>query len=596
MVNAISSNSSILGVDIETTSLAPRHGKIRLIQINDEKDTYIVDCKAFDYEYARLAKLSAILSDPNRKLIIQNRKFEHSWFLYHMGFQTQTVFDTYLASILIDFRGKHGLDTLAKKYLVGVDMSKAEQASDWSGELSESQLNYAAEDVAYLHELRRVLLEKLQATSQLEAAKLEFDVVPSVASMESNGMPIDYDQYFALVERNKSIRDDKAKILLEFLQTRGGKRPIPKKIYQEDIFGTLLGVHSSNDINIDSWQQVLPIYQEVGVPITSTSEKYIAPLVGEYPEIGYLLDYRGYAKLASTYGDEFLKSIEGDTLYTGYNQFGTVTARFSGRKPNLLTIPKDKEYRSAFRVPEDQTFLTFDYSQMELRILAAYSRDSVMLDSYNTAKDLHSLTTANIFGLPYDEVVAKAKGEHKEKRDAGKILNFSVIYGISPTALMLRLQGAGIPATEDYCKTLIDGFYKTYKGAARWLYEREKQVLYDPTLRSVAGHLMKVDIDKNDKKSVNKAKRDARNYLIQCGNACATKRAMTGLYKDIVNKSLPMKIRNVVHDELNVTCDSSYTDEAQALVKYHMEEAGSFYFPAVKIEAEGHPGSSWADK
>lgn len=591
MVNSIASSCSILALDIETTSLAPRHGKIRLVQVNDSKNTYIIDCKAFNYDYDKLSKFWQLIFDKKTKLIIHNRNFEHQWFLYHLGRHTRTVFDTQIASTLVEFQGRHSLSAISQKYL-NINLDKTEQKSDWSGELTESQLDYAADDVVHLHELREILLKKLQESSQLGAAQLEFDVTPVVASMELNGMPINKAKYQALVEKNRAIRDEKYKFLLEYLQTRGGSRPLPKKLYQEDIFGNVVDVKTSNDLNVGSWQQVLPILQEMGIPITTTNEKDISPLASEYPAINYLLDYRGYDKLCNTYGDSFLNAIENNTLYTGYNQFGTVTARFSGRTPNLLTIPKDKEYRDCFEVGDGEVFFSHDFSQMELRILASFSNDRVMMDAYNTGKDLHSVTAANIFNLPYERV----KQDYPKERDDSKTLNFFTVYGGGVYALVMKLKAKGVDATEDYAKKLIDGFYQSYPQAARWLFAQERKVMQDPIMRSVAGHAMKVVYDKNDKTSVAGAKRDARNWRIQSGNSCVTKRAMTNLYWDVVENKRSIKIRNVVHDELNTTCDYEDKDESNDLIQRYMEEAGNYYFPNIKIVAEGKPGKSWADK
>lgn len=595
MMSVIGHSGKILGLDIETTALQPRNGRIRLIQISDGENIFVVDC--FLVPLPQLSALFKLLSDPTVKLIIQNAKFEYQWFLYHAGIHLNSFFDTYLASVLDDFSARHNLAAIAKRYL-GVDISKTEQTSDWSAAtLTEAQYEYAATDVLYLHQLRDVLLLRLRDTSQLEAAKLEFGVVPAVASVEMNGMPINYDKYFKLVQLNKTLRDESGLQLLSFLQTRGGDREAPITAYQEDIFGNTVQVRSTADINIDSWQQVLPILQSMGYPITSTSEKFIAPLEKEYKGIELLLDYRGKQKLCSTYGDEFLAAIEnGNTLYTGYNQFGTITARFSGQKPNLLTVPHGEEFRSCFEVQEGEAMHVSDYGQMELRILASYSKDPVMLDAYRTGKDLHTLTAAGVNKLSYDEVEAEKGGKYKDLRNAAKITNFSVVYGISPNALMLRQQGKGLEATEESSKELIDAFYKTYKRAGSWLFQREREILSDPTLRTVAGHLIKVVFDRNDQRSVSSAKRNARNYLIQAGNSCATKLALINLYKDIVDNNRSIKIRNVVHDEIVTTSSVEDSEESAFLVKKYMEDAGAFYFPNVKIVSETKSGTNWGIK
>ena len=215
-----------------------------------------------------------------------------------------------------------------------------------------------------------------------------------------------------------------------------------------------------------------------------------------------------------------------------------------------------------------------------------------MLDAYKTGKDLHTLTASGVYGIPYDQI----RPTHEEKRTLSKITNFSVVYGISPSALMLRLQGQGLHATEESAKELIDGFYSTYSMAGKWLFERERQIMRDNHLRSIGGHLIKVIFDKNDSGSVSSAKRNARNYLIQAGNSCATKLAMTNLYNDIIKNNRSFKIRNVVHDELVVTSKAEDSEELKLLVGKYMQEAGAFYFPNVPIEADAKIGKTWGCK
>jgi intein/homing endonuclease len=333
--------------------------------------------------------------------------------------------------------------------------------------------------------------------------------------MEYRGFPVNYEKYSLFNENNKRTRDEKEKALLEFLQTRGGKRELPKRIQQEDIFGGLVDVKSTNDINVGSWQQVLPIYQEMGIPIASTDQKIIGPLVNEYPELKYLIEHREWAKLCSAFGDSLLEKIDNGRIYADMWQLGTITLRISCSNPNLQQLPSDKDCRACFSAPDGRKLVIADYSTFELRILAEIADDAVMIDAFNSGKDLHSMTASKVFGIPYEEIMKEKKGIHKDKRDSAKMGNFAICYGINPIALMNRIKGAGVDCDEETAKKIIDGFYDTYAGAKRWLFGQERKILQNRHIKGIGGHRITVDYIRGDKSSERSAGRDARNYPIQ---------------------------------------------------------------------------------
>jgi len=513
MVNDIESNSNILPIDTETTALHPKDGKLRLIQIGNGNNRYVIDCFAFD-DYKQLYKIKAILEDKKRKKIAHNAKFEIMWLYEALGARVSTVFDTFIASKLIKYNGNHKLSDVAFDILK-LDLSKVEQTSDWSGTLTLDQLQYAADDVKYLSPIREYQLEKLKETSQLGAALLEFEATPAIAEMEYRGFPIDYAKYSLFNERNIKTRDEKEKILLEFLQTRGGKKELPKGLFQEDIFGEISSIKTSNDINVASWQQVLPIYREMGIPITSTDQKIIGPLVSEYPELNYLIEHREWAKLCSAFGDSLLEKVHNGRIYSDMWQMGTITLRLACSKPNLQQLPSNKECRECFAPKEGNKLVIADYSTFELRILAELSNDKVMLDAFNNDKDLHSITASTVFGIPYKEIMAEKKGKHKEKRDAAKQGNFAICYGINYMALMNKIKASDVDCDEDTAKNIINGFYGSYKQAGSWLFGQEKKVLRDKSVVGIAGHKINIDFIRGDISSERSAGRDARNYPIQ---------------------------------------------------------------------------------
>lgn len=592
MLQDLSESNNIYGLDTETTALKPKDGKLRVIQINKENsDPYVIDCFKFD-SYKSLYKLKAFLEDKQNKFILHNVKFDYQWLLYHLNARLGTFFDTYIADTLCDFSASHSLASVALRHL-NVVLDKTEQKSDWSGVLSSEQLEYAAKDVLHFHSLREKLIQKLQETGQLGAAKLEFDSTPAFAQMEMQGFPVDVEKYTRLVESNEREMKRAGDVLLNFLQTRGGKLPIPRKIYQEDLFGEEYSLPTEDDINVSSWQQVLPVYQELGIPITTTDQKVLKPLLAEYPELKYLIEYRDWAKLCSAFGRKFLDKVENGRVYAEYRQLGAVTGRVSGSNPNLMQIPSDNDFRECFAPTQGRKLIISDYSGYELRILADISNDSVMLDVFNSGKDLHSMTAVGVFGIPYDE----AKTKYKKQRTAAKIGNFSIVYGINPVALMNRLKSDGVEdATEEMAKQIIDGFYGTYKGAAKWLFGQEKAILKNPVIRGAGGHLMKVNLVRGDRSSEKSAGRDARNYPIQHLNAASLKIALAKIHDKLISNYKNAYLVNSVHDEILVECDDSDAKEVSNIVETSMVSAGKQFLKKVNVVADAGICSSWAEK
>lgn len=589
-------NHKYIGLDTETTSLRPRDGRLRLIQLSDGENIYLIDLFAFD-DVRQLDKLKVIFQNPSIIKIIANAKFEHQWIYAKLGMRLQGIFDTYLAEKLIDFDPKTAsLAQVASRYLK-IDLDKTEQRSDWSGVLSESQLKYAADDVRYLHAIRECQLKHLINTSQIEPAKLEFNAVAAIAEMELVGFPVNVDRYMCLADKLEADTLAKKVALEEFLLTNGGKSELPKKFYQDDLFSdTSISIASSTDVNVNSTQQILKAYRALGVPLETTDQKFIGSMVHQYPQLSYLLNYRNASKLSSTYGRNMLDYIKDGRIYCDFFQYGAVTGRNSSRNPNLQNQPRTKDFRSCYEAPDGRMLVQADYSQIELRILGEFSKDPVIIDAYNTGKDIHSMTAANVYGVPYDDV----KKLYADKRQDAKTTNFSVVYGISPTALTLRLLNNGVmTANDENSKLLIDGFYNTYKVAGRWLFQQEKNVMKDPCLRTMAGHLIKLHFDKDDPKQVSKAKRDARNYIIQGTSANITKLGLTKIHRKLVENKWDKDafIVNAVHDEILVECaDDDRKEEIKHLVQTCMEDAGRQYLKRIKVEAEAKIVKDWGDK
>ncbi|MBA3351939.1 MAG: bifunctional 3'-5' exonuclease/DNA polymerase, partial [Blastocatellia bacterium] len=411
------SGEKYLGFDTETTELDPYRGDLRLVQFSTGKSTYVVDMQPFGSngslrENPALAPLRDLLADGTQIKIAHNAKFDAKWVRYHLGAELNGVFDTFLASQLIaagDSDRRHSLADVAQ-FFTGTEVDKTEQVSDWSRELSQSQIEYAARDAAIMVPLREQIAERLKTDDLERVANLEFDCVMPIAEMEVNGFYLDEARWREQLGR-VTVAQAKAADELQELLSAG--------VAQASLFGRA-------EINLDSQQQVTDALLNLGVPVPDTTRAWqLQPLAEKYPVVAKLLEYRGVAKSMSSFGENILEFIEPKTgrIHADFRQIGAPTGRFSCSNPNLQQIPHERQYRRCFKAPEGKSLIIADYSQIELRILAEFSGDTNFIKAFVSGEDFHSITASQVFGVAAADVTS-------EQRSFAKRLNFGVVYGI----------------------------------------------------------------------------------------------------------------------------------------------------------------------
>lgn len=603
-------NTDAAGVDIETTSLAPRDGEISLIQISDGVKTFIIDAVELDGRYSRdtiskldiddkkkfwkdykqsesLKELFPFLEAERPRKVVQNLKFEATWFQEKLDCEINGAFDTYLAGKLLDMPSDCKLDTLYAKYL-DLEISKEEQKSDWSGKLTTEQLEYAARDAFYLPELRLKQIYFLRQADMLEVAAIEFNAVRAVAKMEAVGFPIDLVMYRELVDELTIRRDVRAKELEEKLNDAMGY------VVTSQVQGGLWGEDSiitTGGVNLNSPKQVKEAFSRLGVNLESTNKQTINNMVGKNPVLKYLTDYRGEQILVTAFGEKIIKIVNPHTgrIHASFWQLKPATGRFAASNPNLQQMPHTKEFRQCFKPSDpDRVFVIADYSGIELRILAQISQDPVMIDAFNNNRDLHSITAIAAFNLPCTE--AEVKKLYPEKRGQAKGLNFGVVYGIGPNKYA---DNTGISQAE--AKKAIRGFYNTYKGVEKYLYAIEDYGIKNRHVRTLAGRKLQLYFDPANDKEVGMARRNARNYPIQGASADILKLALGILYPRL-KSFVGAYIVNIVHDEIIVECNRKDAKEVQKILSESMLEAAYKYLPDIFVEAEANISESWAEK
>ncbi len=525
-------------------------------------------------EFVRIFK--PVFENDKIKKVCQNAKFDIA-VLRSQGIDVKNFyFDTMLASYVLDPDQKHGMDELSQKYLhyKPIPLSELIGNKKDPSKIFEAELNslscYSCEDADVTYKLYEVLDKELENNElQKLAYEVEFPLVPVLEDMEREGINVDKD---ALNSFSKDLE-----ILLDNYTS---------KIY--DCCG--------NEFNINSPKQLQEIlFDQLGLKTGkktktgfSTDARSLEALKGEHEIIELLIDYRQVSKLKSTYADSLPNLIEPATgrIHTSFNQTAASTGRLSSNDPNLQNIPirteMGKEIRKAF-VPRDKdhVILSADYSQIELRIMAAICGDEALQKAFKNGEDIHKSTAALVFMVPPEEVNADMRRKAKE-------VNFGILYGIGPFGLKTRL---GV--TQTHAKEIIDTYFNTFKKVKFFmdesiLHAREKG--YAETLLGRRRYLK--NINSSNRVVRQFEERVAINMPIQGTAADMIKLAMINIHKELERRKTKTKMVLQVHDELLFDAHKDEIDELRPLIKEMMEKALPLDVP---ILVETGIGKNWLD-
>jgi DNA polymerase-1 len=320
--------------------------------------------------------------------------------------------------------------------------------------------------------------------------------------------------------------------------------------------------------------------------VISTAQDILEDLAQHHEVPALVLEYRQLQKLKGTYLDALpgLADTHG-RIHTTFNQVGTATGRLSSTNPNLQNIPVrtvvGREIRAAFIAAEGNLLMSADYSQIELRLMAHFSQDPLLLDAYRTGKDIHTLTAAEVFEVD-------AETMDKETRARAKAVNFGIVYGISPFGLAAQL---GID--QKTAKEYIARYFERYKGVAEFIANTLEIVRRDQSVRTAFGRVRPIpDIQSRNPNQRGFAERTAVNTPLQGTAADLIKIAMLRIDAAMRSRGLRSLMTLQVHDELLFDVVPEEADEMQELVKREMESVGEFSVPIV---AEVGLGSNWRD-
>ena len=557
----------ILAVDTETTGLDPLVDQIRLIQLAvPDHPVTIIDLWQIP-EHGR-EPLRQLLGGPAIK-ILHNAKFDLK-FLKCADLPTQgPFFDTMLASQLLDagLRSRHhGLADLAS-YFLDDDLSKEFQTSDWSGDLTPEQLDYAARDAQILLRLHDILVRELDAAGLMSVAQLEFDSLPAVAEMELNGIFVDRSKLETLRQRLETDTTEAAAKVRESLRTE-------HTADQTSLFPT-----DREILNLESPSQILNALQNLDISVSNTSRGELIPLADAHPVIQALLDYRRLSK-ALTFATSLPDHIHSQTgrIHATYWQLGAATGRFSCSNPNLQQIPKSKVFRECFIAAPGRRLVIADYSQIELRVAAELSQDTRMNEAYQRGDDLHRLTASLLLDKPLDEVT-------RSERQAAKAVNFGLIYAMGAPGLQAyALHIYGVTLSLDEAVAFRERFFEAYPGMVEW-HRRIREEGPRRESRTLSGR--------------------RRQWRDTPGVAALYNTPVQGTAADIIKQALAWlpqaftgmdaRIIGTVHDEILVEAPEDRAESVAQILKTTMEQAGQIYLKTVPVIADTRVGLSWAE-
>ena len=488
------------------------------------------------------------------------------------------LFDTSIAHYLLQPELKHQQDYLAEIFLnyhcIAFDSLFDEKLKEKSlASLPyEKYADYLAEKACVDFYLYDALKDKIKEENlDYLCYEVEMPLIYVLADMEFTGVSID-------TEALKNIALD----LHEKLSI------IEKEIYRL----------AEEEFNINSPKKVGEIlFDKLQIPAKvkktktnkqySTSEDLLQSIKDKHPIIPLLLDYRGIKKLLGTYIEAFPLLINKETgkIHTSFNQAITATGRLSSSNPNLQNIPiRDelgKEMRKVFSVEDGYYFLSADYSQVELRIMAHLAQDENMIEAFKSGKDIHQATAARIFNLPLDEVDA-------DMRRKAKTANFGIIYGISTFGLAERMN---VSRTE--AKNIIEEYFQKYAAIKQYMDKAiadAKENLFVETVFHRKRYLP--DVVSHNAVVRSYAERNAINAPIQGTAADIIKIAMVNIFKAFEKENLKAKMIIQVHDELNFVVPVNEIDRVKAVVREEMENAAHFSVP---LKADIGIGKNWLE-
>ncbi len=567
--------------DTETTSLDTLKAELVGVAFSfDAHKAYYIPISSDPKEaQERVDLLKPFFSDDKVEKVAQNLKYDMKVLKKYGVEIAGPLFDTMLAHYLLQPDMRHNMDFLAETYLNYRPMSiekligkKGKQQGSMRDVEVDRVVEYAGEDADITFQLYQAFKPGLtEGGVQDVFSKVETPLVPVLAQMEFEGVKVDVD---ALKSYSSALQSELESLEKSIIEEAGTPFNIgsPRQL-GEILFGKL---------------QLMEKPKKTKSGQYSTSEDILVQIADKHPIVGMVLDWRQIGKLKSTYVDALPELVNAETgrIHSTFNQTVAATGRLSSMNPNLQNIPirtdRGKKVRGMF-IPrgEEYTLLAADYSQIELRIIAALSGDEAMISAFKNGEDIHAATASKVFDVPLDEVT-------REQRSHAKTVNFGIIYGVSAFGLSQQTNLSRMEAKE-----VIEAYFRTYPGVRDYIDSQVELAREQGYVQTITGRRRYLkDINSRNAVVRGHAERNAVNAPIQGSAADVIKLAMIKIHDEMKKRSMKSKMILQVHDELVF---DAHNDEIQELTKLTVELMESAYELSVPLEVDTGIGSNWLE-
>ncbi len=574
-------NQTSVCFDTETTSLNPLETQLVGIAFSWEKANGFYLPFPEDKEEAQklIDELLPFFENESIQKIGQNLKYDIK-VLHKYGVSVKgKLFDTMIAHYLINPDMRHNMDVLAETYLNYTPVSITELiGKKGKNQLTmrqvpvEKQTEYAVEDSDITLQLAEHFKPELKEANTLGLFNdIELPLVEVLAAMEIEGVNLDIDFLNSLSEE---LNSDITKL--------------EESIYEQA--GETFNIGSPKQMGIVLFENMKLVDKpkKTKTGQYSTAEDVLSNLAKEHKIVEDILMYRGLAKLKSTYIDALPTQVNEETkrVHTQYIQTVAATGRLSSNNPNLQNIPirteRGRQVRKAF-VPRDENhvLVAADYSQIELRIIAALSNETAMMEAFQNGEDIHAATAAKVFNVDLSEVT-------REQRSHAKTVNFGIMYGVSAFGLSNQTN-----LTRSESKELIEAYYETYPKLKAYMGEQvnfARENGYVQTVLSRRRYLKNINSANAIVRGA--AERNAVNAPIQGSAADIIKIAMINIHNKLKSEGFKTKMLLQVHDELVFDVPKDELDDIKKLIKHEMENAHKMDVP---LDVEIGVGDNWLE-
>tara|TARA_R110002020_G_scaffold285872_2_gene501405 strand:- start:1456 stop:3276 length:1821 start_codon:yes stop_codon:yes gene_type:complete len=581
--------------DTETLQLQPERGKLRLLQLGSGARNTVVLIDCFDLDKSEWVKLRRFFGSPVRYWLAHNAVFDLGWLQEHDIYPHGWVRCSMLASRLLT-NGmpfpKHGLANVVKRYL-DTELSKEQQRSDWSGDLSDEQLDYAANDVVALMDLDEILDHKIRINRLTKAYSLECRALPAMAQMWRTGLPWNAAN---LQQRKEDYQVDIKALEKDFILQLDHALPEGKKLPRDEDGTFNLRAKDEGKIrdgskrykgfNLNSPKQLLEKLGDLlgetpkdanGKP--SAARQALRAYAADHEVIQIYLEWKRADKRRQMI-NSIQEKMDGDGFVrASYMQLGAESGRMSCIKPNNQQIPRDPQFRGCVEAPEGYLLVDADFGQMELRLAAAIAKDERMISAFQRGEDLHTVT-ADTIGC---------------SRQIAKSANFGLLYGSGAKGLRNYAGGTGITMTVQRAAEIRNDWLDAFAGIGRWQREMAKESQdtsgnkWAETRIPVSGMRRYLQGDMN--------RLTVRcNTPIQGAGAAILKCALGKLWP-LVHEAgeETVRIAAAVHDEILLLVREDAAEEWAVCLKQVMEEAEAKWLGDIPALAEVSIGKTWME-